>query len=185
MTDEAPSILVWIDLEMTGLDPGQDVILEAVALVTDADLNEAAASAEFVVHQPEAVLTGMNEWCIEHHGKSGLTKASRESLLSMADVEEQLLAFVSAHAKAATVPLCGNSIHVDRAFLARQMPRLEAWFHYRNIDVSTLKELVGRWYPALPRFQKSEAHRALEDIRQSVAELRYYREQVFRAAGAA
>jgi oligoribonuclease len=181
VTDTAPSKLVWIDLEMTGLDPARDVILEAVALVTDADLNEMVASPVHVVHQTDEVLTGMNDWCIEHHGKSGLTQASRESRLSAAEVEELLLAFVSAHAVAGVVPLCGNSVHVDRAFLTAQMPRLEAWFHYRNIDVSTLKELVGRWYPGLPRFAKTEAHRALDDIRQSVAELRYYREQVFRA----
>ena len=177
--DRPPSALIWIDLEMTGLDPATDVILEAVAVVTDGDLRELAASPEFVIHQPEAVLAGMNDWCIEHHGRSGLTRASRESTTSLAAAEDQLLAFVASHAQPGASPLCGNSVHMDRAFLARHMPRLEAHFHYRNVDVSTLKELVRRWYPDLPRFDKPEAHRALDDIRQSIAELRYYRERLF------
>lgn len=179
-----PSALIWMDLEMTGLDPATDVILEAVAVVTDGDLRELAVSPLFVIHQPEAVLAGMNEWCIEHHGRSGLTQASRESSVDLDEAETQLLAFVATHAAAGASPLCGNTIHQDRAFLARHMPRLEAHFHYRNVDVSTLKELVRRWYPDLPRFEKPETHRALDDVRQSIAELRFYRERLFVPASA-
>jgi oligoribonuclease len=175
--------LIWIDLEMTGLDPERDVILEAVAVITDGDLNEIAVSDTFVVHQPESVLASMNAWCVEQHGKSGLTAACRASTRTTAEVEQALLAFTGPHAKASEVPLCGNSVHQDRAFLRREMPKLEAFFHYRNIDVSTLKELVKRWYPALPKFEKAESHRALDDVRASIAELRYYREQVFNAPG--
>jgi oligoribonuclease len=175
-----PSPLIWVDLEMTGLEPETDVILEAVVVVTNAELEELAVSETFVIHQPDSVLDSMNAWCVEQHGKSGLTRASRASHLSTDAVQEALLAFVAQHAKAGEAPLCGNSVHQDRAFLKRHMPELEAFFHYRNVDVSTLKELVRRWYPAIPRFEKPETHRALDDVRASLAELRHYRQLVFR-----
>ncbi|MFN0145520.1 MAG: oligoribonuclease [Dehalococcoidia bacterium] len=176
-----PPVLTWIDLEMTGLEPESDVILEAVVVVTGIDLVEVAASETLVIHQPDNVLDGMNAWCVSQHGKSGLTAACRASRLTTAEAEQQLLAFLRQHAKDGAVPLCGNSVHQDRAFLRRHMPTLEAFFHYRNIDVSTLKELARRWAPALPKFDKPEAHRALDDVRASVAELRYYREHLFKS----
>ena len=181
MTSEpVPPLLTWIDLEMTGLEPETDVILEAVVVITDCDLLEVAVSETLIIHQPDTTLDSMNAWCVSQHGKSGLTAASRLSALSTGKAEQQLLAFLRSHAKDGEIPLCGTSVHQDRAFLRRHMPALEAFFHYRNIDVSTLKELARRWYPALPKFDKPEAHRALDDIRASIAELRYYREHVLR-----
>lgn len=174
-------LMVWMDMEMTGLSPEENVILEAVALITDEQLNEVASAGPFVVHQPDAILDGMDEWNTKQHGKSGLTAASRASAATVADVEEHLLEFVKDHVGERKSPLCGNSIHQDRAFLRRYMPALENYLHYRNIDVSTLKELVRRWYPDVPQFEKGDAHRALDDIRASIAELKYYRERVFRS----
>ena len=179
--EPVPPLLTWIDLEMTGLEPDSDFILEAVVVITDCDLAEIAVSDTLVIHQPDATLDSMNAWCVAQHGKSGLTAASRLSALTAGQAEQQLLAFLRAHAKDGEVPLCGNSVHQDRAFLRRHMPALEAFFHYRNIDVSTLKELARRWYPALPKFDKPEAHRALDDVRASIAELRYYREHILKA----
>ncbi len=174
--------IVWVDLEMTGLDPEHDRILEAAVLITDAELNEVAEGPRVVVHQPEPVLAAMDAWCQEHHARSGLLAAVRTSRTTLERAEEELLDFVRRHVPERACPLGGNSVHQDRAFLRRHMPRLERWLHYRNVDVSTLKELVRRWYPEAyaTRPPKGEAHRALQDIRESLEELRYYRRAVFR-----
>ncbi len=181
-SDARASRIVWIDLEMTGLDLERDRILEAAVLITDAELNEVAEGPRLVIHQPEEVLAAMDAWCQEHHGQSGLLRDVRASRLSTREAEAALLEFVRRHAPEGACPLGGNSVHQDRAFLRRHMPRLHRWLHYRNVDVSTLKELVRRWYPQAyaGRPPKGEAHRALQDIRESLAELRYYRRAVFR-----
>ncbi|MFV8751800.1 oligoribonuclease [Nannocystaceae bacterium ST9] len=171
--------LIWLDMEMTGLDPEADHVLEIATLITDAELEPIAEGPDLVVHQNDAVLEGMGEWCREHHGASGLTAAVRASTISLAEAEARTLEFLRRHCASGTAPLCGNTIGQDRRFLVRHMPELERFFHYRSVDVSTLKELVRRWYPSLPGFGKGEAHRALDDIRESVAELRYYRSHVF------
>lgn len=171
--------LVWMDLEMTGLDPETDVILELATIITDQNLNIVAEGPNLVVHQPDAVLESMNEWCKQHHGESGLTQRVRESALTLEDAEAETLRFVQAHVGERVSPLCGNSIHQDRRFLVKYMPKLDAWFHYRNVDVSTVKELVNRWYPDVPQPAKSGQHLALADIRESINELRYYRDRVF------
>ncbi|MDX8402075.1 MAG: oligoribonuclease [Mariprofundaceae bacterium] len=171
--------LVWMDLEMTGLDPERDTILEIATLVTDADLNVIAEGPELVIHQPDSVLEAMSPWCIEHHGASGLTARVRASRIGLREAERRTLDFVRAHVAQGASPLCGNSIHQDRRFLARWMPELEGWLHYRNIDVSTVKELVRRWYPGLAPPPKTGQHRAMADIRASVAELAWYRRHVF------
>jgi oligoribonuclease len=171
--------LVWMDLEMTGLDPDADTILEMAILITDADLNVVAEGPSIAVHHDEAVLSSMNDWCKSHHGASGLTARVRQSTIDMADAEAMALDFVRRHVPERASPLCGNSIHQDRRFLVRHMPRLEAYMHYRNIDVSTVKELARRWYPHLTPPAKKSAHLALDDIRESIAELAYYRRTVF------
>lgn len=178
MSDPNPP-LIWIDMEMTGLDPDTERVLEIATLITDANLDVIAEGPELVVHQPDEVLDAMGEWCVEHHGASGLTELSRASTLDVAEAERLTLAFVQAHCKPGASPLCGNTIGQDRRFLVRHMPTLERFFHYRSVDVTTLKELCQRWYPALPGIVKAESHRALGDIRESIAELRYYREHVF------
>lgn len=173
------SNLVWVDLEMTGLDPQKDRILEIATLVTDSNLNILAEGPNLAIFQPEEVLAGMDEWNQTHHGKSGLldrVRASRESLRS---AEEKTLAFVAAYCQPKTSPLCGNSVWQDRRFLDRYMDELNRYFHYRIIDVSTIKELANRWYPQLPPFKKAESHQALADIRESLAELQYFRKNCF------
>ena len=176
-----PQNLIWIDLEMTGLDPETDVIIEMPTIVTDAQLNVLAEGPALVIHQSDAVLAGMNPWCVEQHGKSGLTQRVRDSRLSEAEAEAQTIAFLQQWVPAGVSPMCGNSIGQDRRFLARYMPQLEAFFHYRNIDVSTLKELAARWAPAVKEsFVKQGSHLALDDIRESIAELRHYREHFIR-----
>lgn len=175
-------VLVWVDLEMTGLDPDKERIIEAAILLTDAQLNIKAEGPNLIIHQPDDVLSAMDEWNTEHHGGSGLTERVRESTISDGDAEAQLLAFVKEHCAERKAPLAGNSIHQDRRFIQRYMPSLDAYLHYRNVDVSTVKELVRRWYPEVfenaPK--KSGAHRALDDIRESIAELQYYKEHAFR-----
>lgn len=174
-------LLVWMDMEMSGLDPEREVILEIATLITDASLSVVAEGPVLVIHHPDGVLDAMDDWNREHHGASGLTARVRASRLSAADAEAQSLAFVSAHCTARSSPLCGNSIHQDRRFLARYMPRLDHYLHYRNVDVSTIKELVRRWYPAgPPPPEKKHAHLALDDIRESIEELRFYRAHYFR-----
>ena len=176
-------MLAWIDLEMTGLDPQRDVILEIAALVTDDDLTIVAEGPDLVVHQPAEALAAMEKVVVKMHDESGLTRAVEASTVSLEEAGAAVLDFLRQHLPTAgTVPLCGNSIATDRSFLARHLPELDAWFHYRSIDVSTIKELCRRWYPdvyaAAP--VKAGHHRALDDIRESVAELAYYRSTIFR-----
>ena len=168
--------LIWIDMEMTGLLPDSDRIIELAILITDAQLTILAESPAFVVRQPDEVLNAMDAWNRSVHGKTGLIERVRTATLDEAEVERRALAFVEAHVPAGTSPMCGNSICQDRRFLARWMPKLEAHFHYRNLDVSTLKELVRRWRPDLAKgFLKHGRHEALADIHESIEELRYYR----------
>lgn len=173
--------LVWIDLEMTGLDPDKERIIEIATIVTDADLNTIAEGPVLAVHQPDSLLEAMDEWCTRTHGDSGLTQRVRESRVSEADAERETIAFLQAHLEPGQSPLCGNSIGQDRRFLVRYMPALEAFFHYRNLDVSTVKELARRWRPdVLEGVKKKGSHLALDDIRDSIEELRHYRETFFR-----
>lgn len=177
--------LVWVDLEMSGLAVERERILEIAVIVTDGELEIVAEGPEIVVHQPESVLGAMDAWNTEHHSASGLSARVRASSIDEAEAERQVLAFVAAHVAPRSAPLAGNSIHQDRLFLAKYMPQVEAHLHYRNVDVSTLKELVRRWFPAEyeARPTKRGSHRALDDIRESIAELRYYRATVFRQTG--
>lgn len=178
-----PDHLVWMDMEMSGLQPDRDVILEIATLITTPALDIVAEGPVLAVHQPDAVLLAMDDWNREHHGASGLTARVQASRVSVADAEAATLAFVREYCPERTSPLCGNSIHQDRRFLARYMPALDAYLHYRNVDVSTVKELVRRWYPAGPAApEKRHAHLALDDIRESIDELRFYRAQFFRPA---
>jgi oligoribonuclease len=172
--------LVWIDLEMTGLDPLADRVIEIATLVTDSDLNLVAEGPVLAIHQPGDVLAAMDDWNRRTHGESGLLERVRRSTVTAADAEQATLGFLQQHAEAGTSPMCGNSICQDRRFLAREMPALERFFHYRNLDVSTLKELARRWAPAVfAGLQKNSTHLALDDIRESVDELRYYRRMMF------
>ena len=171
-----PNNLIWIDMEMTGLVPDSDRILELAILITDPNLQVVAESDSLVVHQPDEVLAAMDAWNQGVHGKTGLIERVRASVLDEAEVERRALAFVVKYVPAGTSPMCGSSIGQDRRFLARWMPRLEGYFHYRNLDVSTLKELVRRWRPDVAKgFVKQGRHEALADIRESIEELRYYR----------
>jgi len=169
--------LVWIDLEMTGLDPDRDRIIEIAVVVTDATLQRVADGPVLAIQQSEDILGGMDQWNQSTHTRSGLVDRVRSSRLSEADAEAQVLAFVREHVPQRASPMCGNSVCQDRRFLARWMPQLEAWFHYRNLDVSTLKELARRWRPEMAKgFTKQSKHQALADIEESIAELAYYRE---------
>lgn len=177
------SLLLWLDMEMTGLDPARERVLEIATIVTDDALVEIAAGPTLVVHQPDDVLAAMDRWNTEHHGASGLTERARTSTVTEAEAEAQTLAFVDAHFGPKDRPvLCGNSIHQDRRFIRRYLPAFDARLHYRMIDVSTIKELGRRWYPTELAAQpaKAESHRALDDIRESIAELRYYRAHLFK-----
>ena len=169
--------LIWLDLEMTGLDPEQDVIIEIATIVTDAHLNVLAEGPSIVIHQSDAVLEAMNAWCIKQHGQSGLTQRVRDSKVSCAKAAEQTIAFVKTLVYGGHSPMCGNTIGQDRRFLVKYMPQLEAYFHYRNVDVSTLKELARRWRPELLEgLKKGGSHLALDDVRDSIAEMAYYRD---------
>jgi len=171
--------LIWIDMEMTGLTPDADRIIEVALLVTDAQLSVLAEGPVLVVHQPDEVLAAMDTWNRGVHGKSGLIDKVKASRLDEAAVEASMLEFLAPHVPAGASPMCGNSICQDRRFLARSMPRLEAFFHYRNLDVSTLKELVKRWKPEVAKGLKKEGkHEALADILDSIEELKYYRRTV-------
>ncbi len=173
--------LAWIDLEMTGLDPVHDRILEIASIVTDSELKVLAEGPVLAIQQPEAVLAGMDDWNTSHHGQSGLLERVRNSEVTEADAETQTLAFLQQWCQSQQAPLCGNSICQDRRFLARWMPRLEAFFHYRNLDVSSLKILARLWAPDIAEaFKKKNKHQALEDIRESIAELRHYRVELLR-----
>ena len=172
--------LIWIDLEMTGLDTATDQIIEIATIVTDDQLNEIAEGPVLALHQPQEVMDAMDEWNTRQHGASGLTARVLESRLGAADAERQTLSFLRRHVAEGVSPMCGNGICQDRRFLARQMPELEAFFHYRNLDVSTLKILAQRWAPDVAAgFNKDSTHRALSDIRDSIAELTYYRHALF------
>lgn len=173
--------LVWIDLEMTGLDPDKERIIEIATIVTDSDLNTIAEGPVIAIHQPDSVLEAMDEWCTRTHGESGLTQRVKDSAVSEVDAEQQTLEFLAEHLESGQSPLCGNSIGQDRRFLVRYMPALEAFFHYRNLDVSTIKELARRWRPdVLEGVKKKGSHLALDDIRDSIEELRHYRDHFFR-----
>jgi oligoribonuclease len=173
--------LVWIDLEMTGLDPEQERIIEMATIITDEQLELVAEGPVIAIHQNDELLAAMDDWCTRTHGESGLTQRVRESKVSEAEAEQQTLAFLKEYLSAGSSPLCGNSIGQDRRFLVKYMPELEAFFHYRNLDVSTIKELARRWRPdVLEGVKKKGSHLALDDIRDSINELRHYREQFFR-----
>lgn len=173
--------LVWIDLEMTGLDPDRDVIIEIATIVTDANLNILAEGPVHAIHQPNEVMQGMDEWNTRQHGQSGLTQRVRESDVTLEKAEAETIAFLEKLVPPGKSPMCGNSICQDRRFLVRGMPALERFFHYRNLDVSTVKELARRWRPdVLDGVKKSGAHLALDDIKDSIEELKHYRERFFR-----
>jgi len=173
--------LVWVDLEMTGLDPRSCTIVEIATIITDSELAVVAEGPDIVIHQPEEVLAAMNDEVRQLHTRSGLLDAIGRSTTSLPEAEAQTLGFVRQHCEPGKSPLCGNSIWKDRQFLERYMPELATHFHYRVIDVSTIKELVKRWYPSgqCSPPQKAETHRALADIRESIAELRHYRQRIF------
>jgi oligoribonuclease len=176
------SNLVWVDMEMSGLNPDSDRVLEIAVVITDAQLEVIEEGPVLVLHQADAVLAGMDSWNTSTHGRSGLTDKVRAATLDEAGAERALLAFLARHVPAAKSPMCGNSICQDRRFMARWLPRLEAYFHYRNVDVSTLKELARRWAPDVVRsFDKKSRHEALADIYESIAELRHYRTHLLRA----
>lgn len=169
--------LIWVDLEMTGLIPESDTIIEIATIVTNAELEVLAEGPVFAIAQPEAVIAGMDEWNTKTHGESGLIERMRKEGVSMREAEEKTLAFIQQYVPARASPMCGNSICQDRRFMARLMPELKSYFHYRNLDVSTLKELAKRWKPELlDQFEKQGAHTALADIRESIEELKFYRQ---------
>jgi len=181
MSEPNASNLFWVDMEMTGLNPEVDHILEVASVVTDAYLNIIAEGPDIVVHQSETVLKNMHEWSQKQHAKSGLTDAVRASKITLKEAEQQTLAFAKQHCLAGGATLCGNAVHHDRRFIIKHMRMLDEFCHYRLVDVSTVKVLVGRWYPKdknLP--PKGNTHRALTDIKESIEELRYYREHYFR-----
>lgn len=175
MTD--PNNLIWIDLEMTGLDPNKEKIIEIATIVTDKDLNILAQGPIIAVSQPKSFLDSMDEWCTTHHGDSGLTQRVLDSQISDADAEQSTIEFLAKWVEPGKSPMCGNSIGQDRRFLVRYMPKLSDYFHYRNLDVSTLKELAARWKPQILKgFVKQNKHLAMDDIKESIDELAYYRE---------
>lgn len=176
-----PNALIWIDMEMSGLNTDTDKIIEIATVITDSQLEIIAQGPVLAVHQPDSVLNNMDEWNTRTHGGSGLTQRVRESALSEADAERETIEFIQQHVGKNKSPLCGNSICQDRRFLARGMPLLESYVHYRNLDVSSIKELVRRWKPEIaPGFEKKNTHKALDDILESIAELKYYREHFFK-----
>ena len=179
MTQDAQN-LVWVDMEMTGLEPEHDKVLEIAILVTDKDLNLLAEGPVLAIHQDDAVLAGMDDWCTRTHTASGLVARVRASQYDEASAVAECLAFLQQWVPERSSPMCGNSIGQDRRFMARHMPQLERYFHYRNVDVSTIKELVRRWKPeVLEGFSKQGTHQALDDIRESIAELQFYRREIF------
>ncbi len=176
--------LVWMDLEMTGLDPDKSVIVEIATLVTDLDLNVLGQGPNLVINHPKSVLENMEPWSKRHHEASGLMESIRNSTVTTQEAEETTLVFLSGLCKAGVCPLAGNSVWQDRRFLVRYMPRLNDFLHYRIVDVSTIKELVKRWYPSLPAYEKQNRHTALSDVLESLAELKYYRGKIFLPANA-
>jgi oligoribonuclease len=178
----ASDVLVWLDMEMTGLEPDKERIIEVAVILTDGQLTELAVGPELVIHQTDELLAAMDDWNTQHHGASGLVDRVRASTITDGDAEQQIVTFLAAHVPAKDRPvLAGNSIHQDRRFIRRYMPALDKRLHYRMVDVSTIKELARRWYPAIvaKQPQKHETHRALDDIRESLDELRFYRQHVF------
>ncbi len=176
MVDER---LVWIDLEMTGLDPDENTIIEIATIVTEGDLEIVAEGPAIAISQPESELAKMDDWNLTHHTENGLLDRVRNQGIPMVEAEQITLDFVSMHCDAGQSPLCGNTIGQDRRFLRRYMPDLHEFFHYRSVDVTSIKQLADRWYPNLPRATKPAGHRALNDIRGSIAELEYYRQHIF------
>lgn len=173
------TLLLWVDLEMTGLDETIHHIIEIASIITDKDLNIIAQGPNLAIHQPEHILDLMDDWCIKTHGESGLTDRVRKSTLSIEEAEKETLLFARSYLPEGTSPLCGNSIGTDRRFIKKYMPKLHQFCHYRNLDVSTLKELAKRWYPTLQPYEKKGSHQALEDIEESIEELRYFRHHIF------
>ncbi len=175
------SAIVWMDMEMSGLDPDKDRILEVAVLVTNGELEVVAEGPNLILHQPDEVLEAMDEWNTSHHAQSGLTQRVRESLIDEAQASAAILDFLGEHTQKRKAPLAGNSIHQDRRFVARYLPEVEQWLHYRNVDVSTIKELAQRWYPTQynGRPAKKGSHRAMDDLLESIEELRYYRNALF------
>lgn len=174
--------LIWVDMEMTGLNPDADRIIEVALVITDSQLNTIAEGPVLVVHQPDEVLNGMDKWNQSTHSKSGLIGKVKASRFSEAEVEAQMIEFLKQHVPPGASPMCGNSICQDRRFMVRSMPQLEAYFHYRNLDVSTLKELVKRWKPEIATgLTKESKHEALADIYDSINELKYYRQHFIAA----
>ena len=171
--------LIWIDLEMTGLEPQQDQIIEIATVVTDNDLEIVAQGPVIAIHQPRSVMQAMDEWNTRHHGDSGLSERVATSQYSLGDAEMETLNFLRQHVKPGKSPMCGNSICQDRRFMHRLMPKLEQYFHYRNLDVSTIKEIMKRWAPEKEAYNKQATHLALDDIRDSINELKFYREKLF------
>jgi oligoribonuclease len=173
--------LVWIDMEMTGLDPETCVVMEIATIVTDKELNILGQGPVIAVHQPDEILDNMDEWCVKTHGSTGLTQRCRDSQYSVDDATNITIEFLKDYVPAGKSPLCGNTIGQDRRFLVKYMPKLEAYFHYRSIDVSTIKELTKRWKPeVLNEFTKKGVHLALDDIIESIDEMKFYREKVFK-----
>nr|HEX4313300.1 oligoribonuclease [Kofleriaceae bacterium] len=187
----AHDVLVWMDMEMTGLEPDRERVIEVATILTDGQLVEIATGPELVIHQSDELLGAMDDWNRSHHGASGLVDRVRASTITEADAEQQILAFLAQHVPGTSLKdrpvLAGNSIHQDRRFIRRYMPALEKRLHYRMVDVSTIKELARRWFPAVVGKQpgKKDTHRALDDIRESIAELRFYKEHVFTNANPA
>jgi len=175
----SPNNLIWIDLEMTGLDTDNDYIIEVATIVTDSELNILAEGPVIAVHQVEEILDAMDKWNTHQHNQSGLVKRVLESPHSTTDAENMTLEFLGKFVPEKVSPMCGNSICQDRRFLHRLMPQMEQYFHYRNLDVSSVKEMVGRWYPGKPMFEKDSTHLAMQDIRDSIDELKFYREHFF------
>ena len=172
--------LVWMDLEFSGLNPDTGVILEIAALITDLDLEIIAEGPVLAIHHPENILIAMDEWNKSHHGGSGLLDRVRLSRETHETAEKKIREFIAGFCKKGSSPLCGNSIHQDRQFLHKYMPSLDGYLHYRIIDVSTVKELARKWYPSLPLFPKKKNHLAMDDIRESIEEMKYYREKIFK-----
>ncbi len=183
MLDHNNNKLIWIDLEMTGLDPARDKILEIATLITDDELNIVAQGPNLIIHQSEEVLAGMNEWCQVQHKKSGLIEAVRNSIICEEQAAHETLQFLKDHCDENSTPLCGNSVWQDKLFLQQHMPELAAFFHYRILDVSSVKLVINRWTKQYKLFKKCDGHRALDDIKESIAELKFYKENFFKLPG--